>query len=92
MYKISNHTRRQARRYNVTVKRSKRTGRKIDVFRKGKMIASGLGAIGYTDYGTLLSKGMKEEANQRRRAYRARHAKALKKRGSRGWYSYHLLW
>lgn len=92
MYRITSHTRKQAKRYKVVVKRSKRQGRKIDVFRNGKMVASGLGALGYTDYGTLLSKGKKEEALRRRRAYRKRHAKSATKMGSRGWWSYHLLW
>ena len=59
-YKIKSHTRTQARKLGVSVKPSKVKGKKIDVFRNGKKIAS-VGAIGYNDYPTYKETRMREE-------------------------------
>ena len=48
MYRIKPYTKRQAKKLGVTVKPSKLKGKKIDVFKNGKKVAS-VGAIGYDD-------------------------------------------
>ena len=50
-YIIKSYTKTQARKLGVVVKPSKVKGKKIDVFKNGKKIAS-VGALGYSDYPT----------------------------------------
>ena len=52
-YTITSYTKNQAKKLNVIVKPSKTKGKKIDVFKNGKKVAS-VGAIGYGDYPTYL--------------------------------------
>ena len=76
VYRITNYTRSRARSLGVTVKPSTRKGKKIDVFKGDKKVAS-IGAAGMNDYPTYIrSKGLKY-AKQRRILYRKRHAKEL---------------
>ena len=91
MYKIKKYTYAQAKKHGVTVKPSKTKGKKIDVFKGGKKVAS-VGATGYNDYPTWISKKGKEYANKRRKSYKARHSYNRKKRGTPGWYADKLLW
>jgi len=72
------------------VKPSTRKGKKLDVFKNGKKIAS-IGALGYNDF-TTFSKKSKSKANERRRLYHSRHKKDEKRRGSPGYYASKLLW
>ena len=90
-YKIKRHTYTQAKRLGVVVKPSKVKGKKIDVFKKGKKVAS-VGAIGYNDYPTYIQKKGKKYADERRRLYKIRHNKDRKKKGSRSYYADQLLW
>ena len=83
-YKIKRYTYAQAKKLGVVVKPSTRKGKKIDVFKNGKKVAS-VGAIGYNDYPTWTQ-------NKRRKAYKIRHAKDRKVRGSAGYYADKLLW
>lgn len=89
-YRISSYTRSKARKLGVDVKPSTRKGKKIDVFRKGKKIAS-IGAIGYDDF-TTFSRKNKSKAKARRKAYHSRHRKDKKKAGTPGYYAARLLW
>ena len=58
-YIITKYTKAQAKKIGVIVKLSGTKGKKIDVFKGGKKVAS-VGAIGYGDYPTFLkSKGKK---------------------------------
>jgi len=91
LYSITPHTKRQAKRIGVTVKPSKRKGKKLDVYKNGKLVAS-IGAIGYTDYGTLLKKGKRAEAAKRRKQYKQRHQNNRTKKATPGWYADQLLW
>ena len=50
-YRITDYTKQQAKKLGVEVKPSKTKGKKIDVFKKGKKVAS-VGAIGYKDFPT----------------------------------------
>jgi len=96
-YSITRYTRQQAKKLGVTVKPSTTKGKKIDVFnKKGEKVAS-VGAIGYNDYPTFMrlereGKVAKGTAKTRRKAYKDRHAKNRKIRGSAGYYADKLLW
>lgn len=94
-YRIKPYTHRQARKHGLTVKPSKVKGKKIDVFKGGKKVAS-VGAIGYKDYPTYLEleksgKVAKGTAASKRRAYKKRHIYRNKK-GTPAWYADQLLW
>jgi hypothetical protein len=90
-YKISTHTKTQARKLGVQVKPSKLKGKKIDVFKDGKKVAS-VGAIGYGDYPTFKRTKGKKYADERRRLYKIRHNKNRNKRGTPSYYADKLLW
>tara|TARA_R110000744_G_scaffold156175_2_gene271745 strand:+ start:1066 stop:1344 length:279 start_codon:yes stop_codon:yes gene_type:complete len=90
-YVITNYTRNRASQLGVSVKPSTRKGKKIDVFKDDKKIAS-IGALGYGDYPTFMRTKGKEFANKRRKAYRNRHAKNMIIKGSNGYYAGNLLW
>lgn len=90
-YTITNYTKSKAKKLGVTVRQSKVKGKKIDVFKDGKKVAS-VGAIGYSDYPTYIKTKGKKYADERRRLYKKRHSKDRTKRGSNGWYADQLLW
>ena len=95
-YRIKNYTKQQANKLGVEVRPSKVKGKKIDVYKDGKKIAS-VGALGYNDYPTFMEKEQtgivpKGHANSRRKEYKRRHDKDRKVRGSRGWWADKLLW
>ena len=90
-YTITNHSKRAAAALKVTIKRSTRKNKKLDVFTKeGKKVAS-VGDIRYGDYGTFL-KTDRVRAAKRRKAYHARHKKTAKKVGSPSYYAAKILW
>lgn len=74
MYTILPYTKEKAKQLGVTVTPSTKKGKKLDVFKNGKLIAS-IGAIGYKDYPTYLKEDGQAVANERRRLYRLRHTK-----------------
>ena len=90
-YRIKAYTKTQAKKLGVSVKPSKVKGKKIDVFKNGKKIAS-VGAIGYNDYPTYKEKKGKKYADERRRLNKITHNKDRKGRGSAGYYADKLLW
>lgn len=90
-YKITPYTYRQARKYGYIVKSSTNKTKKIDVFKKGRKIAS-VGANGMNDYPTYIQKRGIQYANTRRRLYKIRHEKDRKQKGTRGWLADKLLW
>lgn len=95
-YKITTYTLNQAKRLGVNVKPSRTKGKKIDVYKDGKKIAS-VGALGYADYPTFMAmerNGIipKGTAAIRRKAYKSRHSKDRKVKGSKGFYADQLLW
>lgn len=90
-YTIKKYTQTKAKELGVKVAPSKVKGKKIDVFKDGKKVAS-VGAVGYKDYPTFLQEDGKEIANARRKAYKQRHEKDRHKRGSAGFYADKLLW
>lgn len=95
-YRIKQYTKDQAKKHGVSVKPSRVKGKKIDVFKGGVKVAS-VGAIGYNDYPTFMElerkgKVPKGTSKARRKAYKSRHEKDRKKRGTNGWYADKLLW
>ncbi|MAK55757.1 MAG: hypothetical protein CML17_07940 [Pusillimonas sp.] len=75
----------------VTVKPSTRKGKKIDVFKDGKKVAS-VGALGMGDFPTFTKQKGKEFAEKRRKAYKSRHQKTRTKVGTPSYYADQLLW
>lgn len=89
MYKILPYTFKKAKQLKVVVKLSRNPTKKIDVFRKGKLIAS-VGAIGYSDYPTYIKTHGIEFANRRRKLYKQRHTKD--RHSGAGYWADQLLW
>lgn len=75
---------KRASKLGVTVELSTLKNKKLDVFKKGKKIAS----VGDTRYSDFLQHGDPE----RRKRYKARHQKDRTKVGSPGYYADKLLW
>lgn len=90
-YKIKRHSYQQAKNLGVTIKPSSRKGKKIDVYKAGKKIAS-IGAIGYGDFPTFKAKYGKEYAEKKRKAYKSRHKNNSSVKGSAGYYASKILW
>ena len=95
-YSITNYTKQQAKKLGVVVKPSSVKGKKIDVFKNGKKVAS-IGARGMNDYPTYLAKEKrgnyeKGYANKRRKLYKDRHEKDRHVSGSAGYYADKILW
>jgi hypothetical protein len=74
MYVITEYTKERARRLGLQVRPSTHKGKKIDVFKDGKYLAS-VGAIGYMDYPTYMKRDGPAVAEERRRLYHIRHTK-----------------
>ena len=70
MYKIKKLQKEKAKKIYVEIKPSKLKLKKIDVFKKGKKIAS-IGSIGYSDYATYIETKGIEYANKRRKLYKS---------------------
>jgi len=95
-YQITNYTYGRARALGVTVKPSSRQGKKIDVYKNGKKVAS-IGALGMMDYPNFkkaerAGRVPAGTAERRRKAYKTRHAKDRFRVGSPGYYADKLLW
>ena len=90
-YKILPYTFKQAKAIGVDVKPSTKKGKKIDVYKDGKLIAS-VGALGYSDYPNYLADKGKAYADERKRLYKIRHKKDIEITGSNGWLADKLLW
>ena len=93
-YVITEHTRRRAKEHGVTVKPSSKKNKKIDVIKKGEVLAS-VGDRRFADFGSFLAMEAKGQApkglaDDRRRAYKARHGKYPV--NSPGYWADKLLW
>jgi hypothetical protein len=91
MYTIKQYSYDRAKKLGVQIKPSTRKNKKIDVFKKGKKIAS-IGALGYGDYPTFMQTEGMESANQHRKRYKIRHNKDRKQKGTPGYYADQVLW
>jgi hypothetical protein len=90
-YRITNYTRKQARKIGVQIKPSTKPDKKIDVFRNNERIAS-VGAFGMNDYPTYIRKKGMAFAKTRRKLYKQRHEKDRHIKWSNGWLADKLLW
>jgi hypothetical protein len=91
MYAITAYTYKKARQLGVVVKPSTNQTKKIDVYKKGKKIAS-VGALGMNDFPTYIKKNGLNYAKTRRRLYKMRHEKDRHTKWTRGWLADKLLW
>lgn len=91
MYNITNYSKQQAKKLNVSIKPSENKNKKIDVF-KGDVLVASIGAKNYKDYPTYINEKGLSYANERRQLYKARHNKDRKIKGSNGWYADKILW
>ena len=90
-YRIKQLQYKNAKKLGVEIKPSTLKGKKIDVFKKGKKIAS-IGAIGYGDFATFKQTKGDEFANKRRIAYKKRHQKYRNIKGTNSYYADKILW
>jgi len=88
MYKIKDYSYKKAKELGVEIKPSTNKNKKIDVIKKGKVIAS-IGDINYKDYPTYIQEKGLSYAKERRRLYNIRH---FKDKSIVGKYSKKLLW
>lgn len=91
LYKITNYTRTKASKLGLLVKPSTNKTKKIDVYKKGKKIAS-VGANGMNDFPTYIQKRGLTYAKTRRRLYKQRHERDRHIKWSNGWLADKLLW
>ena len=91
MYQILPYTYKKAKALGVSIKPSTNKTKKIDVFKKGRKMAS-VGGAGFGDYPTFMQKNGKSYAKRKRRLYKQRHEKNRHKKGSAGYYADQLLW
>jgi len=89
-YTILPYSQQRAKALGVTIKPSTVKGKKIDVFRGDKKVAS-IGAKGYKDYPHYLQEDP-VLAKEKRQHYRARHRADLLNVGTPGWYAGRILW
>jgi len=95
-YKITPYSYKQAKRLGVEIQPSSVSGKKIDVFKNSKKVAS-IGAIGYKDFPTykeLEKKGIYPigHAEKRRKLYKIRHNSTRKIKNTPSYYSDQILW
>ena len=90
-YQIKANQRKRASAIGVTIKPSNNKGKKLDVFKNDKKVAS-IGALGMSDFETYRKTKGDKYANKRRKAYKARHQKTRTKVGSPSYYSDKILW
>ena len=89
MYTITNYSRKQAKRLGVEIRLSKNTKKKIDVYKKKKLLCS-VGNVNYYNYPTYMKKFGKKYADTRRKLYKIRHKKDRTK--GCGYYADQILW
>ena len=90
-YQIKAKQRANAKAIGTTIKPSKVKGKKLDVFKGDKKVAS-IGALGMGDYQTFIKEKGLEFANKRRKAYKSRHQKTRVKVGTPSYYADKILW
>jgi hypothetical protein len=91
-YEIQPYTFNRAKQLGVEVKPSKTGNYKLDVFNKQGDIISRVGDKRYGDFPTFIKQKGKAFADKRRTAYKQRHEKDRKEKGTRGYFADQLLW
>ena len=74
VYQIKARQRAAAKKIGVSIKPSQNKGKKIDVMKGGKKVAS-VGAKGMNDYATYIKTKGKPFADKRKSLYMQRHKK-----------------
>ena len=92
MYEINPQQRQIATSLGVKIHPSHNYKYKIDILDWNGQYITSCGALKYKDYFLYKKEKGIEYAERRRDAYRKRHYKDLSKEGSRGYYSWKLLW
>ena len=75
---------RNAAKIGVKVEPSTRKGKKLDVFKDGKKVAS-IGDISASDF-------LQHKDKERQKNYKARHGKTRVKKGTPSYYADKILW
>ena len=91
MYKISQYSKKQAEKLNVTIKPSQKKDKKIDVIKNGHVIAS-IGNKNYKDYPTYIKQNGKPYADKRRKLYKLRHKNDIHIKNTPGFFAGRILW
>ena len=94
MFKITKAHRDKAKKLGLSIKKSQVSGKKLDVFRNSKKIAS-IGALGYSDYQTYKRTDGKAYADKRRALYKQRHRREKKYKDGKltpGYLASKILW
>ena len=91
MYKISQYSKKQAEKLNVTIKPSQKKDKKIDVIKNGHVIAS-IGNKNYKDYPTYIIENGKTYADKRRKLYKLRHKNDIHIKNTPGFFANKILW
>ena len=91
MYKISDYSKKQAEKLNVTIKPSQKKDKKIDVIKNGHVIAS-IGNKNYKDYPTYIIENGKTYADKRRKLYKLRHKNDIHIKNTPGFFANKILW
>lgn len=89
MYEITAYSKKKAKQLGVIIKPSTVKYKKIDVFKKDKLIAS-IGDNRYKDYPTYILEKGKTYADKRRALYHGRHLSSME--GINGFYAKNILW
>ena len=92
MYHITPHQYKLASKLGVHIHPSHNEKYKIDVLDWKYNYILSCGATKYNDYFTYKEKEGDEYALKRRELYKKRHHKDISKEGSRGYYSWCILW
>jgi hypothetical protein len=90
MYKIKQYSKDKAKELGVEIIPSDKKNKKIDIYKDDEFIFS-IGDTRYLDYPSYLEYG-KDIADKHRKNYYIRHAKDIKKVGSKGWWAAMILW
>jgi hypothetical protein len=90
-YDITDYSFKQAAKLGVDIKPSTKKNKKIDVIRENKVIAS-IGDKRYSDFPTYMKEKGLAFAKERRKLYKARHAKDLGKKDTAGYFANKILW
>jgi hypothetical protein len=92
MYNILPNTYKKAKLLGIKIYPSTNPKYKIDIYDYNNNYIFSIGASGYLDYQYYLKLYGKSYAEERRRLYMIRHNKDINKEGSKGYYSFNLLW
>ncbi len=92
MYRIKQYSYDKAKMLGVQIFPSDNPKHKIEVYDKSGKFLFYIGDPKDSYYPTYLETDGEVYASTRRQLYRKRHAKEGNKKGTRGYYAFHILW